>query len=180
MDPTVLAATIGVGGTVIVGVAGFSAAIWTTRKTIQHARDTRMWDKRSEVYVDALAAVHYRQTKRERDMRTWRLPYEDDRHEAAYLANYTQPDFHQLEGRLLAFASQPVITAVQASSTAHMYSMSARQSMLDDAAKDRAQETRKAADDADDALVELIRAELQGEGPPIDDWQRLPAEPAAS
>lgn len=180
MNSVVLAATIGVGGTVIVGLAGFSAAIWTTRKTIQHARDTRMWDKRAEVYVDVLAAVHYRQTKRERDMRTWHLPEEDDQHEAAYLANYTQPDFHQPEGRQLAFASQPVITAVQASSTADMYAMSASRSRLDDAAADRAQAARKAANDADDAVVELIRAELQGEGAPIGDWQRLPAMPGAS
>jgi hypothetical protein len=104
MDPAVMAATIGVGGTVIVGVAGYSAAVWGTRKTLQ-ARDTRMWDKRAEVYVDALAAVHYRQTARERAMRTWRMDNEDDRHEAAYLAAYTAPDWHQLEARLLAFAS---------------------------------------------------------------------------
>jgi len=177
MDPLLAAATIGVCGTVIVGVAGFGASIWTTRKTIQHARDTRMWDKRAELYVDALAAVHYRQAKRERDMRTFRLGDEDDRHEAAYLAGYTPPDFHQLEGRMLAFASHQVTEATQASSTAHMRAMSARKSRLDDAAKDRAQEARKAADDADDALVELIRAELQGRGTPIADWQKFPADP---
>ena len=177
-----MAATIGVGGTVIVGVAGYSAAIWTTRRTIQHARDNRLWDKRAEVYVDTLAAVHYRQTKRERDMRTWRLDEESDRHEVAYLANYAQPDFHQLEGRQMAFASHPVITAVQVSSTAHMYAMSASKSRLDDEAADRAQAARKAADDTDDALVELIRTELQGRGAPIDDWQKLPpgAAPAGS
>jgi hypothetical protein len=179
MNPAEMAAAIGVGGTVIVGVAGFSAAIWTTRKTIQDARDARMWDKRAELYVDVLAAVHFRQTKRERDMRTFRIDDDDDRHEAAYLANYTQPDFHQLEGRQMAFASHRVIEAVQASSTAHMYAMSARKSRLDDAAKDRAMEARKAADDADDVVVEVIRAELQGAGPPIADWQKtLPDAPS--
>jgi len=61
----------------------------------------------------------------------------------------------------------------------HMRAMSSRKSRLDDAAKDRAHEARKAADDADDALVELIRAELQGRGTPIGDWQKFPADPGA-
>src|SRR6266852_6489253 len=165
MDPTVMAAAIGVGGTVIVGVAGYSAAVWATRKTLQAARDTRMWDKRAEVYVDTLAAVHHRQTKRERDMRTWPLGAEDDRLEVAYLATYTPPDWHQLEARMLAFASHRVTAATQASSTMHMRAMSSRKSRLDDAAKDRAHEARKAADDADDALVELIRAEHKAGAP---------------
>lgn len=47
----------------------------------------------------------------------------------------------------------------------HARAMSARKSLLDDAAKDRAVEAQKAADDADDVLVELIRTELQGQWP---------------
>jgi hypothetical protein len=61
----------------------------------------------------------------------------------------------------------------------HMRAMSALKSQLDDAAWERAQEARKAADDADGALVELIRADLQGGGPPIGDWQKIPAGPPA-
>jgi hypothetical protein len=34
MDPTVITTAIGVGGTVLVGAAGFSAALIGTRKTI--------------------------------------------------------------------------------------------------------------------------------------------------
>jgi hypothetical protein len=75
---------------------------------------------------------------------------------------------------MLAFASQRVIEAAQASSTAHMRAIGASKSRLDDAAEDRAEAARKAADDADDALIELIRTELQGSGPPIADWQKLP------
>jgi hypothetical protein len=49
MDPTVIAAAIGVGGTVIVAVAGFSTAVWTAKGTINHARESRVWDRRADV-----------------------------------------------------------------------------------------------------------------------------------
>jgi hypothetical protein len=45
MNPTVLAAAIGVGGTVVVGVAGFWAAVRNTGRTIVHARENRIWDR---------------------------------------------------------------------------------------------------------------------------------------
>jgi hypothetical protein len=64
MNPTVMAAAIGVGGTVIVGLAGFSASVWNTRKAIAQAHESRVWDRRADVYVDALAAVNYRQFSR--------------------------------------------------------------------------------------------------------------------
>jgi hypothetical protein len=35
---------------------------------------------------------------------------------------------------------------------------------------------RKAADNADDVLAELIRTELQGSGAPIGQWEKLPPE----
>jgi hypothetical protein len=119
MNPTVMAAAIGVGGTVIVGVAGFSVAIWNTRKTIGHAREGRVWDQRAKVYTDEIAVVHYRQTAREH--RTGiNLPTEQAKWDAQnYLSKYQQPSWIELEARLLAFASEPVITAVQASATAH-------------------------------------------------------------
>jgi hypothetical protein len=193
MSPALLAAAIGVSGTVIVGVAGFWATVRATGKTLQAGHDARIWDKRAAVYVDALASVHYRQIRRAHDMRGFRLDEESERRAEAYLATYAPPDLYSLEGRLLAFASQPVVTAVQASSTAHHRAIGAFHAWqaAADAARAQigvpgppppgqgaaniglhaaAQEARKAADDADDAIVELIRAELQGSGAPIDDW----------
>ncbi len=64
MDPTVAAAAIGVTGTVIVGLAGFGAAIWTTRQATATARESRIWDKRAATYVDVLAAIQSRQITR--------------------------------------------------------------------------------------------------------------------
>ena len=179
MNPVVTAATIGVGGTVIVGVAGFGASILNTRRTIAHARETRIWDKRAEAYVDAIAAVHYRHAKRDLDMRTYPLDAESARREGEYLAAYTPPDWYALEGRLLAFASQPVIKAVQASSAKHMYAMNALKVSQYPDAVERAREAQKAADNADDAVIEVIRAELQGRGAPLPDRQSPPAEQPA-
>ncbi len=126
MNPTVIAAAIGVGGTVVVGVTGFLAAIRNTRKTITHARESRIWDRRANAYVEALAALHHRQEAREVRVQTGAV---DDlikqRAQAYFGGTYSPPDWHELEASLLAFASGPVVTAARASSTAHMRVMSA-------------------------------------------------------
>jgi hypothetical protein len=67
MNPTVMAAAIGVGGTVIVGIAGFWASVRTTSKTIRDGHDTRVWDQRRAIYVEILVAVYYRNTRRDYD-----------------------------------------------------------------------------------------------------------------
>ena len=66
MDPTVAAAAIGVGGTVIVGVAGFGAAIWNTRRVLADARESRFWEKQTVAYEEALAELAKRRIRRER------------------------------------------------------------------------------------------------------------------
>lgn len=186
MDPTVAAAAIGVGGTVVVGVAGFGAAIWNTRRTISHDRESRLWDRRAEVYVEALAAIHYRQVSREIEIN----PVDDQtrRRGQAILATYKPPDWPGLEARLQAFASEPVITATQASSTAHRDAINAFRSWRayenevslemtpPPVFKAAVMAADEAAEAADDAVVELIRTELQGKGRPLGDWQAF--EPA--
>jgi hypothetical protein len=117
MDPTVMAATIGVSGTVLVGVAGFGAAIWNMRQTIAHDRENRVWDRRAEVHVEALAAVNYRQARRNQQTQA-RPPDEGGQRALAALAAHREFDWHGLVARLQAFAAEPVVTAVQNSSTA--------------------------------------------------------------
>ena len=48
----------------------------------------------------------------------------------------------------------------------------ARQAL--DGAKDALDAARMAAEKADDAVVEAIRAELQGRGKPLGEWQPFP------
>jgi hypothetical protein len=191
----------------VVGVAGFWATVRTNGKTLQAARDEKIWDKRAEAYADAIAAVHYRQQKREHDTRTYRLDDETERRDQAYLDAFTAPDWYALEARLVAFGSLVVVTSVQESSTAHFRALAAFRAWAAAADKTRADndargmgmpvpappreadrnialhaaqaEARKNADGADDALIEIIRAELQGHpGPPVPQWEGvMPPDP---
>jgi hypothetical protein len=193
MDPTVMAAAIGVGGTVIVGVAGFFATVRATGKTIQADRESRIWDKRAELYVDVIAAMRHRQIRRDRSMATSRGDEGPDRPLRGYQAAGAEPDWSDIDHRLLAYGSQPVITAVLLGSRLDMDAMNAFEDWLAADAKTaadneargqvfpapattpgadaniarRSVQARTAADDADSAVLEIIRAELQGRTDPL-------------
>ena len=185
VDPTVTAAAIGVGGTVLVGVAGFGAAIWNTKQTIGHDREARVWDRRADAYVETLTAIHNRQVRRGLGMGTRPM---DHRLRAGMqaLAGKYQMDAAGLEARLQAFGSERVFSAVQTSSTADRDAVAAYDSWrtavgaLGASPKDQekarraADAARKAADEADDAVIEQIRRELHGNGKPLGDWEYFP------
>jgi hypothetical protein len=192
VDPTVIAAVVGVGGTVVVGIAGYAANVWSTNKTIAHDRESKIWDQRAAVYVEALAALHYRQVARNA---TISQDDENRRIAEGLLSSYQQPDWHKLEACMQAFASEPVVTLMQASSNAHMDAMAAYYSWngviivvgRGNSASAKAVEAQQAAEKlkdaldtaqitaekADDAVVEAIRIELQGRGKPLGDWQPI-------
>lgn len=117
MNPTVAAAIVGVGGTVIVGVAGFSAGIWGTRQTIAQARESRVWDKRAAAYEAALTEIVNRATKRQRWLRsssqTWTA-----KNLAETLASQEKPEWSGAESRVLAYSSQQVLMALEAARSA--------------------------------------------------------------
>jgi hypothetical protein len=176
MDPTVTAAAIGVAGTVVVGVAGFGAAIWNTRRTISAASDTRIWDERAKTYVATIAAIGFRTQKREHDTRTIPLSAEAQAQADAYFARYVEPDWFELDGRLYAFGSEDVINAVRRAGAAHAAAMSV---YLTSAATEQRQpgsreaidqwnvtvELLRAANEADEAATVLLSAQLQGKRP---------------
>ena len=171
MNATVLAAVIGVSGTVVVGVAGFGAVMWNTSKTIAHAREARLWDQRANVYVDAIAAIRNRQLKRDNEIKgPSQLDSESVRHLQAYLASYKQPEWHQLEARLTAFGTDAVIQATRNSIGWHAYATDTyRESQAvgdtenqgSKVAMAAAEKAVKSAQAADDFAILLIRRELQ-------------------
>jgi hypothetical protein len=172
-------AVIGGGWTALVGIAGFGAAIYTTRRTIQAARDDRLHDQRAALYVDVLRAVMYWQllrTVRTHDVDpATRLP----ENASSLLEGFEEPDWHALDARQLAFASEPVFSRLQA----RYWADAAASDLFVMWLRDRTHENRTAAvaardaaDKADHALVELIREELQGKGKPLADFV-LPPEP---
>jgi hypothetical protein len=111
MDPTVIAAAIGVGGTVIVGVAGFGASIWNTGRTIAVAREGRLWDKRADAYEAALTEMLNRSATRERwldsSSETWTAE-----NLAEYFASANKPEWSVAEGKLIAYSPQQVLEAL--------------------------------------------------------------------
>src|SRR5262249_21758230 len=96
VSTVVEAAAIGVTGTVIVGVAGFGASIWNTRKTLAAAHKSWIREQRAIAYVEAIAAVHYRQFSRQVAAGFGPLTEAVGR-EA--LAAYRRPDWNVLEAR---------------------------------------------------------------------------------
>ena len=183
MGPIVTAAIVSVSGTVIVGVAGFGASIWNARKANTHDQQRRVWDRRADVYVDTLAAMQYRHLKRRVEM-SGSIYMLDGRAQQNYLGDLAAsatPNWSQIEARLQAFASEPVFTAVKATSAAHFGVVVKhdffrehadgvnRRSLMKDA-----DEALIAAEGADAAAIELIRAELQGRGQrPLGDYLKL-------
>jgi hypothetical protein len=177
MNAIVLAAAIGVSGTVVVGVAGFGAAIWNTRKTISQARDNRLWDQRAAVYIDTLSAIHYRQVQRDREM-TREFPEDEMKQRIeAYLAAFRPPDWQSLEARLLAFATEPVFAAARDSAAAHEKAMRNYRFWLGETPGPSLPEFAKAhqnAQDCDSRVINLIRTELQGQGGKLPDFRPYP------
>ncbi|SRR5579871_4736441 len=164
MNPTVVAAAIGVGGTVIVGVAGFGASIWNTRRTIANDHEKRVWDRRADTYLAMLAAVRSRQIEK------GSLPDSVDPtiSDAYYHAGPSEaPDWFRLEAAMRAFASPQVLWAMENSSRANARVPSRRgpgdpPEPADHPDPPVPMELLAEARSADDALVVQIRRELQG------------------
>ena len=98
-----------------------------------------------------------------------------------------------MEARLQAFGSERVFSAVQGSSTADRDVTAAYDSWRAAVAKpgtspadlEKARRTadvaRKAADDADDAVIEQVRRELDSKGgKPLDNWEYFPMRRAST
>jgi hypothetical protein len=176
MNSTVWAAFIGVAGTVIIGVAGFGATMWNTRETLRAAQDSKLRDQRAEVYLDALAVLNHNQLKRDVKMRTGAFDQKHMKTAKAYIGAFDRPDPYRLEARLTAFASADVHLASQASYVADREAWAFFDSSQDtlngpDSGAVLAQlgVLRAAADDADNRVVEVIRAELQRKGRELTD-----------
>ncbi len=141
MDPTVIAAAIGVGGTVIVGVVGFwstktasdkaaQVATDNTGRALDAARDERIWDRRARAYEQSVAALLYRRQQRRQELAELAAPpaARQSPLRLHYYAQWQQdvslPDrpffdryprgWFEVEGTLLAYASPKVITALDA------------------------------------------------------------------
>lgn len=202
MDSTIAAACIS-GGVGALGVVGTAITAWigsrNTRKatertveagtaanraTLAAAREDRLWEKRASSYEESLTGLLHRQAQRHFETRKFRTNDESERKLEEFYANYELPGMFETQGRLVAYASDPVMNAFNASRAAHarvrvqhghiaelqeedrIAQRSGRpqgvpggESMKD--ARLKLDDALKAADAADDALINVIRNELR-------------------
>jgi hypothetical protein len=155
----------------MVWVVGVGRAFLKAGRPSTRVRPVRTGDRQGDVYVAVLIAVSWRQRKRAFDTRAL-----DPDPSGGRLAfdPYRPPKWHKLEAGLQAFGSEPVCAAAQAASSADLAATGALAEWSQDHSKGNrsaARQARKAADDADDLLVERIRQELRDKGTPFADWQ---------
>lgn len=193
-DPTVIAAVITVVGTavatVVVAAAGFVATYRTTKRavdsgeltakavldsaeknlqaTIRGEREHRLWERRTDTYIDVLADVTHRQAVREHHARRYRLNQEAEEAIQEHLDSFIPASWFALEARLRAYATDEVIAASLASHEAHRQFVLAAQ-QVEFAAKGAASVAAFNARDAavaaaqqkDGELIGVIREETQ-------------------
>jgi hypothetical protein len=206
VDPTIEAAWIGaaIGGGV--GVLGIVGAVVTsvvssnnTKKateqtvaggttntvaTLAAAREDRLWEKRAAAYEETLTGLLHRQAQRHFELRKYREDNDTEKKLQQFYENYELPGLFETQGRLVAYASDVVMDAFNASRGAHAHVrvQYAHRAALRESAR-LAQETGRlegvpdagtmldagrqldgaleAADAADDALIKVIRDELR-------------------
>lgn len=200
MNPVIEAAWIaagvgalGVTGTVVTAIAGFRNSRDATQRTIEAgaantvmtlnaARDDRLWELRAAAYEETIASLLYRQTQRQHELRMFRRTVRaTERQLDEFLATYQPPGQFEAQARLVAYASDEVRKAFEATRQADAEIRDRCKSWtgLTEAAKklapanaseasstimkiiDDIKPTLEEAETTDEALVRLIRSELR-------------------
>jgi hypothetical protein len=123
------AAGIGIAGTVTIAIAGFhstknatsqaiAAGIASTRATLAAAREDRFWEKQAAAYEEVIAALLYRQMKRQHELRMYRLNDAGEQQIKEFFSSYEPPGWFQAQARLRAYASDEVWEAFEATQKA--------------------------------------------------------------
>ena len=132
MTPTIEAAWIaagaagfGVVSTATVAVVGFrstknatirtiAASTANTMASLAAAREDRFWEKQTAAYEETLAALQYRQMKRQHELRMYRLDEDSEQRLKDFFVSYEPPGWFQAQARLRAYASDEVWEAFEA------------------------------------------------------------------
>lgn len=202
MDATIAAALIsggvgalGIVGTVVTSVVGsrntrrateqaIEAGAATTRATLVAAREDALWGRRAAAYEETLAGLLHRQAKRQFDMRDYQMPPDAEKQMDEFYKSHEPPGLFDAEGRLVAYASDPVLTGFKLARGAHAAVWVARghrdallktrkqakESNLPEGIPDaeimtdgerKLNSALQDAGDRDDALIDIIREELR-------------------
>lgn len=99
-----LIAALSAGG---VAIVGFITNLRTTTRTLDAARDQRLWEKQAEVYEEILAFCAYRQASRQRIISLGDSP-DTQAGLQRLLGSYEPPSWFQMQARVIAFGSVEV------------------------------------------------------------------------
>jgi hypothetical protein len=106
MNPTIGAALIAIVGVVIGGGLTYIGSRFVATRTIEADQRVRIWEKRSEAYTDAVAGI----------LQLVKVRYSHLQHMTAGTKPENPPasmDSSLMEARLIAYASDPVLEALE-------------------------------------------------------------------
>jgi hypothetical protein len=158
---------VGAAAIVLVAIGSRYLMSNTGRRRLQ---PVRTGDQQGDAYVAVLIAVTWRQRKRSFDTRE--LDFEPRRQ--LTFDPYRPPKWKKVQDGLQAFGLDSVRTAAETASSAHQAAMGTFAEWTryrTDGHRTAALQARQAADEADQALLDDIRLELQAKGIPLADWQ---------
>lgn len=131
VDPTITAAWIS-GGVGALGIVSTAVTAWigtrntrkateqaiaagadNTRAMLAAAREDRLWERRAAAYEETLTAVLHRQAEHRNKLRRYRLDDKSEQLLKDWLASYSPPGWFEAEARLLAYASDKVVTTFE-------------------------------------------------------------------
>lgn len=163
MDPALVGVIGTLGGTVVGGVSSYFTASRTTANTLRvqrvntlreldAAHGQNLQDMQAPVYEQAIAALIYRQERREHDLSPIRWDKDTERVIRSALEDYNPPNWFQAQSQLALYAPQEVLDANKIANDSHEKIFGLTRELAD------VREASRAADPADrNALVDLGR-----------------------
>jgi hypothetical protein len=162
MEPTVAAAWIAAGSGVFGAVVGVTGAVLgamfsrrasrdSTAQTIEADKASRVWEKKSDTYTDALAGILYRIKVRDCQRQRMMTDTESEQPSAPV-------DWPLVEARLFAYASDDVLKAADAPPLPGIGLQAAQQTGNP---PDAVKKAFPHANNMDHTLMDTIRNELQ-------------------
>jgi hypothetical protein len=174
-------AAIGIIASASVGISGLRNTRKATQETVQSERLLRLWDKRAAAYEQALADLLHRKENRRALLAGGWIARESQERFQNWLDSYDESKWWEMNGRLLAYSTDDVGDAVDAANEAHRQILEqneqvknleeqnqtadpAMQPGIVDAiasARQTLTATLRHSADAENALIDVIRAELR-------------------
>jgi len=111
---TATVAIVGFRSTRNATVRAIAASTANTMASLAAAREDRLWEKRAAAYEEIIGVLTHRQMKRQHELRMYRLPDANEQQLKDFFDSYNPPRWFESQARLLAYASDDVRQAFEA------------------------------------------------------------------